>query len=82
MKFAAKIIILSFIKDEISLFLRFILYKDACGCKFKRSVFEYAPNFLKGELDIAPLTASIYDRRNRLPFYGEANNGVVPLGYA
>ena len=42
----------------------------------KRSVFEYAPNFLKGELDIAPLTASIYDRRNRLPFYGEANNGV------
>ena len=42
----------------------------------KRSIFEYAPNFLKGELDIAPLTASIYDRRNRLPFYGEANNGV------
>ena len=42
----------------------------------KRSIFEYAPNFLKGELDIAPLTASIYDRRNRLPFYGEANNAV------
>ena len=42
----------------------------------KRSIFEYAPNFLKGELDIAPLTASIHDRRSRLPFYGETNNGV------
>ena len=42
----------------------------------KRSVFEYAPSFLKGDLDIAPLTASIRDRRSRLPFYGEANNGV------
>lgn len=42
----------------------------------KRSVFEYAPSFLKGNLDIAPLTASIYDRRSRLPFYGEANNGI------
>ena len=42
----------------------------------KRSIFEYAPSFLKGELDIAPLTASIHDRRSRLPFYGEANNGV------
>ena len=42
----------------------------------KRSIFEYAPSFLKGNLDIAPLTASIQDRRSRLPFYGEANNGV------
>ena len=42
----------------------------------KRSVFEYAPSFLKGDLDIAPLTASIRDRRSRLPFYGEANNGI------
>ena len=42
----------------------------------KRSIFEYAPSFLKGEIDIAPLTASIHDRRSRLPFYGEANNGV------
>jgi len=31
----------------------------------KRSIFEYAPTFLKGELDIAPLTASIYDRSKR-----------------
>ena len=45
----------------------------------KRSIFEYAPNFLKGELDIAPLTASIYDRRNRLPFYGEANNSSATV---
>ena len=42
----------------------------------KRSIFEYAPSFLKGELDIAPLTASIYDRKSRLPFYGEANNDI------
>jgi serine/threonine-protein kinase HipA len=35
----------------------------------KRSVFEYAPSFLRGELDIAPLTASIHDRRSILcPF--------------
>ena len=33
MKFAAKIIILSFIKNKILLFLRFILYKDACSSK-------------------------------------------------
>ncbi|MBR1505539.1 MAG: HipA N-terminal domain-containing protein [Prevotella sp.] len=39
----------------------------------KRSIFEYAPSFLKGEIDIAPLTASIHERRSRLPFYGEAN---------
>ena len=34
----------------------------------KRSIFEYAPNFLKGELDIAPLTASIYAAETDSPF--------------
>lgn len=42
----------------------------------KRSVFEYASSFLKGNLDIAPLTASIKNRNSRLPFYGEANNNI------
>lgn len=42
----------------------------------KRAVFEYAPNFLKGNLDIAPLTASIHNPRYRLPFYGEPNNNI------
>lgn len=28
----------------------------------KRSIFEYAPSFLKGNLDIAPLTASVLAR--------------------
>ena len=37
----------------------------------KRSIFEYASSFLKGGLDIAPLTASIHDRRSRLPFMGK-----------
>lgn len=41
-----------------------------------RAVFEYSPDFLKGGLDIAPLTASITKQRNRLPFYGENNDDI------
>lgn len=37
----------------------------------KRSVFEYNKEFISGNLDIAPLTASIKNPRNRLPFYGQ-----------
>lgn len=37
----------------------------------RRSVFEYSKEFLKGDLDIAPLTASIKTPRSRLPFYGQ-----------
>ena len=42
----------------------------------KRSVFTYHPDFLKGGLDIAPLSASIKEPRNRLPIYGLANDDV------
>lgn len=35
-----------------------------------RAIFEYSPDFLKGRLDIAPLTASIHDPRFQRPFYG------------
>lgn len=34
-----------------------------------RSVFEYNKEFVNGNLDIAPLTASVRKARNRLPFY-------------
>ena len=38
----------------------------------KRSIFEYAPNFLKGELDIAPLTAlssaTVFPGNGEIPF--------------
>lgn len=33
----------------------------------KRSVFSYHPEFLKDGMDIAPLSASIKEPRNRLP---------------
>ena len=42
----------------------------------KRSVFSYHPEFLKSGLDIAPLSASIKEPRNRLPIYGLANDDV------
>jgi len=42
----------------------------------KRSIFEYNPDFLRGNIDIAPLTASIRNPRFKLPFYGEANDNV------
>ena len=42
----------------------------------KRSVFSYHPDFIKGGLDIAPLSASIRNPRNRLPIYGMANDEI------
>jgi len=42
----------------------------------KRAVFSYHPKFIKGGLDIAPLSASIKEPRNRLPIYGLANDDV------
>lgn len=42
----------------------------------KRAVFNYHPEFIKAGLDIAPLSASIKDPRNRLPIYGLANDDV------
>lgn len=42
----------------------------------KRSVFSYHRDFVKGDLDIAPLSASIHDPRNRMAFYGQANDEV------
>ena len=42
----------------------------------KRSVFSYHPDFVKGNLDIAPLSASIRNPRNRLPIYGMANDEI------
>ena len=42
----------------------------------KRSVFSYHPDFVKGDLDIAPLSASIRNPRNRLPIYGMPNDEI------
>ena len=42
----------------------------------KRAVFSYHPDFLKAGVDIAPLSASIKNPRNRLPIYGLANDDV------
>lgn len=42
----------------------------------KRSVFEYNKEFISGNLDIAPLTASIKNPRNRLPFYGQSFDDI------
>lgn len=42
----------------------------------KRAVFNYHPDFIKAGLDIAPLSASIKDPRNRLPIYGLANDDI------
>ena len=42
----------------------------------KRAVFNYHPDFIRAGLDIAPLSASIKDPRNRLPIYGLANDDV------
>lgn len=49
------------------------LYWDECR---KRAVFNYHPDFIKAGLDIAPLSASIKDPRNRLPIYGLANDDI------
>lgn len=42
----------------------------------KRSVFTYHPDFLNARVDIAPLSASIKNPRNRLPIYGLANDDM------
>lgn len=42
----------------------------------KRSVFSYHPEFVKRGLDIAPLSASIHDPRNKLPIYGQPNDEI------
>ena len=42
----------------------------------KRSVFTYHPDFLNAGVDIAPLSASIKNPRNRLPIYGLVNDDI------
>lgn len=42
----------------------------------KRSVFSYHPDFVKGDWDIAPLSASIRNPRNKLPLYGMPNDEI------
>ena len=42
----------------------------------KRSVFSYHPEFIKGSLDISPLSASIHNPRNKLPLYGMPNDDI------
>lgn len=42
----------------------------------KRSVFSYHPDFIKDGMDIAPLSASIKNPRNKLPLYGMPNDEV------
>ena len=45
----------------------------------KRSVFTYHPDFLKAGVDIAPLSASIKNPRNRLPIYGLPNDDIIVM---
>ncbi len=40
------------------------------------AVFSYSDEFLSGDLDIAPLTASIHDQRSRLPIFGQKNDEI------
>ena len=59
--------------------VRVMLWEQEVGSLFwddkrKRSVFSYHPDFVKGDLDIAPLSASIKNHRNRLPIYGMPND--------
>ena len=42
----------------------------------KRAVFSYHPDFFRAGIDIAPLSASIKNPRNRLPIYGLANDDI------
>jgi serine/threonine-protein kinase HipA len=61
--------------------VRVMLWGKEVGSLFweerrKRAVFSYHPDFLKGGLDIAPLSASIKNPRNRLPIYGLANDDI------
>ena len=61
--------------------VKVILWGQEVGSLFweerrKRAVFSYHPDFLKAGLDIAPLSASIKNPRNRLPIYGLANDEI------
>jgi len=61
--------------------VRVILWGKEVGSLYwddrrKRSVFTYHPDFLKAGTDIAPLSASIKNPRNRLPIYGLANDDI------
>ena len=61
--------------------VRIMLWGQEVGSLFwderrKRSVFSYHPDFVKGELDIAPLSASIRNPRSRLPIYGMPNDEI------
>ena len=42
----------------------------------KRAIFSYDKGFLDGDIDIAPLTASIHNPRYRLPFLGETDRDI------
>ena len=59
--------------------VRVVIWGKEVGSLFwderrKRSVFSYHPDFVKGGLDIAPLSASIRNPRNKLPLYGMPND--------
>ncbi|MBR3092659.1 MAG: type II toxin-antitoxin system HipA family toxin [Bacteroidaceae bacterium] len=61
--------------------VRVILWGKEVGSLYwddrrKRAVFTYHHDFLKAGTDIAPLSASIKDPRNRLPIYGLANDDI------
>ena len=61
--------------------VRVILWEKEVGSLYwddwrKRAVFTYHPDFLKAGVDIAPLSASIKNPRNRLPIYGLANDDI------
>lgn len=61
--------------------VRVMLWGQEVGSLFwedrrKRAVFSYHPDFLKAGVDIAPLSASIKNPRNRLPIYGLASDDI------
>ena len=47
--------------------------------RMRNSYFTYNPDFLKEELDIAPLTAPVKGIRSRLPIYGESDKKYQKL---
>jgi len=57
-------------------FLKVFLWEKEVGRlawddKRKLAYFNYSPEFLKGNLDIAPIAASIHDKSSALAIYGE-----------
>ena len=42
----------------------------------KRAIFSYDKEFINGDIDIAPLTASIHNPRYSLPFLGETDRDI------